>query len=147
MTHQPPLFCDSVYDALGAMVVCLGGPKRVGARLWPDKSARDAGKLLKDCLNPNRKEKLDPAQVVLLFRWSREAGFHVAKHWLDAETGYVPSAPLTAQDEQSQLVAVIETAGATLQNALNALDRIHGRKPAVRAAMPDAVAITQTKVA
>lgn len=144
---QPPLFCSDVYEALAAIVTFLGGPKRVGAVFWPDKSARDAGKLLKDCLNPSRKEKLDPQQVVRLFRMARDAGFHVAKHWLDGETGYMPSLPATSHDEQAQLVAVIETAGTTLQNAVNALERLQGRKPAARAILTNALEPTQTKIA
>lgn len=141
---QPPLFCETIYEALAAIVTCLGGPKRVGAMLWPNKSIRDAAKLLNNCLNPQRAEKLDPEQVVLLFRRARDAGFHIAKHWLDAETGYAPSTPLAPQDEQAQLISAMETAGEQLQNAVNALERVQGRKPAIRAQLPD---LKQTKVA
>lgn len=127
---QPPLFVEDIYEALGAIVTHLGGAKSVGAMFWPAKSAHDAGKLLKDCLNPDRNEKLDPEQVLLLFRLAREANFHVSKHWFDGETGYMPSAPASPQDEQARLVEVIESAGQTLQSALTALDRLRERKPA-----------------
>ena len=126
---QPPLFVESIYDALRAIVAQLGGPKTVGARLWPAKSVDDARRQLLDCLNPERNEKLDPEQVVLLFRLAREAEFHVAKHWLDTETGYLPSTPADPTEEQSRLVAVIEQAGQTLQRALNTLDKLRDKQP------------------
>jgi hypothetical protein len=134
MNNQPPLFVESIYDAMRAMVQHLGGPKTVGAALWPAKSVDDARKQLLDCLNPERHEKLDPDQLVLLFRLAREAGFHVAKHWLDAETGYLPSVPADPAEEQARLVDVIETAGVTLQRALETLDRLRERKPLAKVA-------------
>jgi hypothetical protein len=91
MEQQPPLFVESIYDALRAIVNHCGGPKIVGPVLWPAKSVDDARKQLLDCLNPERNDKLDAEQIVMLFRMGREAGFHIAKHWLDSETGYLPS--------------------------------------------------------
>jgi hypothetical protein len=131
---QPPLFVESIYDALRAIVNHVGGPKAVGPLLWPAKSVDDARKQLLDCLNPERNDKLDAEQIVMLFRIGREAGFHVAKHWLDQETGYLPSTPADPTEEQARLVAVIETAGAQLQRALETLDRMRERKPLTRAA-------------
>lgn len=124
---QPPLFVESVYDALRSIVQHLGGPKVVAAKLWPAKSVDDARRLLLDCLNPDRAEKLDAEQIVMLFRMGREAQFHVAKHWLDSETGYLPSVPADPVEEQARLVTVIESAGLTLQRALNALDKMRER--------------------
>lgn len=131
---QPPLFVENVYDALRAIVQHLGGPKVVGAALWPAKSVDDARKLLLDCLNAERHEKLDPDQVVHLLRMAREAGFHVAKHWFDSETGYLPSTPADPTEEQARLVTVIESAGAQIQRAIEALDKLRERKPLSRAA-------------
>lgn len=133
-TSQPPLFVESIYDALRAIVQSLGGPKVVGAALWPAKSVDDARKQLLDCLNADRNNKLDPEQVVLLFRMAREADFHIAKHWLDSELGYQPSLPADPLDEQTRLVTVIESAGVTMQRALTALDKIRDRKTIARVA-------------
>ena len=132
--EQPPLFVESIYDALRAIEQRCGGPKVVAALLWPAKSVDDARRLLLDCLNPDRPEKLDPEQVVMLFRMAREAEWHVAKHWLDHETGYEPAVPLNPADEQAKLVATIENAGVTLQRALAALDKLRGAKPLTRVA-------------
>lgn len=136
MNHpaQPPLFVETVYDALKAIVAALGGPKTVGARLWPAKSVDDARKQLLDCLNPDRNEKLDPEQIVLILRLAREADFHLAKHWLDAETGYQPSAPADPADEQAKQIAAIENAAQQLQRAMVMLEKIQTRKPLQRIA-------------
>lgn len=132
--QQPPLFVETIYDALKAIVAALGGAKTVAARLWPEKGVDDARKRLLDCLNPERDEKLDPEQVILLLRLAREADFHVAKHWLDAETGYAPSAPLDPADEESRQVAAIENAAKELQRAMATLDKIRTRAPLQRIA-------------
>lgn len=131
-TTQPPLFVESVYDALKAIVAALGGPKIVGAALWPQKSVDDARVQLLHCLNPDRSDKLDPEQVVLLFRLAREADFHVAKHWLDGETGYQASLPADPGDEQAKQVAAIENAAQQLQRAFAMLEKIRDRKPLQR---------------
>lgn len=125
---QPPLFVESIYDALRAIVGHLGGPKTVGKLLWPAKSELGARGQLLDCLNPERNDKLDPDQIVMLFRLAREAGFHVAKHWLDAETGYQPSLPANPADEEARQIAIIESTGVQLQRALTALDKLRERK-------------------
>jgi hypothetical protein len=130
--NQPPLFVETVYDALKGIVAALGGAKIVGARLWPEKTVDDARKRLLDCLNPERDEKLDPEQVILLLRLGREADFHVAKHWLDVETGYLPSAPADPGDEQARQVAAIENAAQQLQRALIQLEKMRDRKPLQR---------------
>jgi hypothetical protein len=65
----------------------------------------------------------------MLLRLAREADFHIAKHWLDNETGYLPSTPADPAEEQARLVTVIEQAGQTLQRALTALDKMRERKP------------------
>lgn len=128
---QPPLFVESIYDALKAIVRVLGGAKSVGLMLWPEKAADDAGRRLLDCLNPERKEVLDPEQVTLLFRLARERGFHVAKHWLDAEMGYLPSTPADPKLDESREVAVIEAATLTIQRALAALEKLRAPKAAL----------------
>lgn len=132
MSKQPPLFVENIYKALGAIVDHCGGAKTIGAMLWPAKKPEAAGQLLNDCLNPDRNEKLDLEQFLMLLRLAREADFHVPKHWIDTETGYLPSTPADPLDEQARLVAVIETAGSTLQRALQQLEKMRERAPLAR---------------
>lgn len=123
---QQPLFCEDIYDALRAIVQQLGGAKVVGAKLWPHKSVEDARRLCLDCLNAERAEKFDPAQVVLLFRWSREANFHVAKHWFDAETGYKPAEPTSPSDELADLQRQFIASVHEQQTLVKRMERLAG---------------------
>ena len=127
--QQQPLFIDTVYDALRAAVGALGGPKAVAPRLWPQKSIDDGRRLLLDCLNPDRAEKLDPEQVVVILRWAREAGFHSAKHWLDEATGYQPSQPLDPAVERDRLLTVVEESRTVLARALDQLAAMESKRP------------------
>ncbi len=122
------LFLESVYDALRAIVDRCGGPKAVAARLWTSKNPDDARKLLLDCLNPARAEKLDPEQVIHLLRMAREADYHEAKHWLDEATGYQPSAPADPEIERDRLIDTVRNAAAELRRATEALARLEGTR-------------------
>jgi hypothetical protein len=99
-----PVFADW-NDALDGVVHALGGYKRVGTMLRPEWQGRPeaASQWLRDCLNSEKRERLDPDQVLMLLRLAREAGFHAAKFWLDAEIGYQRGEPLSPQDERAQL--------------------------------------------
>lgn len=100
---QERLFFDDVNDALREVVQALGGAKRVGQTLWPEKTVDQAQHLLQACLNVERKERLTPEQVFLLLKMARQANFHAAKFWMDAELGYEQGKPLNPQDEQAKL--------------------------------------------
>lgn len=92
-------------DAIAGAVAALGGFKRVGCRLRPELDCKPdlAAQWLRDCLNPEKRERLNPHQVVLLLRLAKETGYHAAKHWLDAELGYEPGKPLNPVDERTRV--------------------------------------------
>jgi hypothetical protein len=73
-------FYETAEAALTASVQALGGAKAVGSLLWgsADKSVEQAHKLLLDCLNPERSEKLSYSQVIYIFKLAKQAGFHAA---------------------------------------------------------------------
>lgn len=43
MTHQAPLFCESLTDAIRDVVRACGGTKVVGCKLWPEKNTGRCG--------------------------------------------------------------------------------------------------------
>lgn len=100
---QNTLFSEDFNDALKDVVRALGGTKAVGVRLRPEMAADAAGAWLKDCLNPTRRERLDPEQVLWILREGRKAGCHSAMNFIADEAGYVRPAPLEPQDEAAQL--------------------------------------------
>jgi hypothetical protein len=103
-TTNLPLFMEDIYDALRCAVQSLGGPKAVGAQLWPHKPVDQAHRELGDCLNRDNPRKLDPEETLAILRLAREAGYHQAKHWLDAELGYAPSDPVEPETELTKLI-------------------------------------------
>lgn len=129
-TEMP--FYEGPEDALRAAVQHLGGAKKVGAMLWPDKAVDAAGRLLQDCLNPARSEKLDVTQVMFIFSKAKEAGCHAPFMWFCGEVGY-DAKPVTRADEVDRLTTVIDQAGKAFADAVAKLERIQ-RASALRAA-------------
>jgi hypothetical protein len=118
-------FFESPEDAIRAAVQALGGSKRVGAALWPDKGPEAAARLLMDCLNPSRPEKLDISQVLHILRMAHETGYHAPMLWLAQQCGY-EARPVTKSEEHDRIVAVIDQAAKTLAMAMKQLERLRG---------------------
>jgi hypothetical protein len=116
-------FFECPEDALRTAVQSLGGAKQVGARLWPDKSPDVAGRLLLDCLNPARSEKLDLGQIIRVLSWAKDAGAHGPMHWIAGEIGY-EARPVTKAEEVDRVTTVIEQAAKTLAGGLATLERL-----------------------
>jgi hypothetical protein len=128
---QPKLFAEDIYDALTDVGRALGGSKQVGALLKGDAvPVEEAGRWVKDCLNRNRRERFDPAEVLYLLSRGREANCHSAMHFLCDQAGYERPKPLEPVDEQARLVRVIQEASAALKDATERLDRLSA--PTVR---------------
>lgn len=116
-------FFECPEDALRAAVQALGGAKQVGARLWPDKTPDNAARLLLDCLNASRSEKLDLTQVMRVLAWAKDAGCHAPMVWLSGEIGY-EARPVSRAEEVDRVTAVIEQAAQTLATATATLERL-----------------------
>lgn len=125
--NQPALFVEDVTDALRSAIAAAGGPKKVGALLWPTKGPDAAARYLHDCLNPSRSERFNPDEFLHVLRLARECGYHGAKHWLDAELGYAPTPPVEPNDEAAELARTITSAAETMRRATEALDRLETR--------------------
>ncbi len=116
-------FFDSAEDALRSCVQALGGAKVVGAALWPDKSPDQAARLLLDCLNAGRPEKLELTQIMRVLRLAHDAGHHTAMQWIAEQMGYEARA-VTKAEEVDRLTAVVEQSTKTLAGALATLERL-----------------------
>ena len=100
---QPALYHDTLQDALSEVVTALGGAKKVGALLWPEKSADDAGRQLRHALDPDRAEKISLEQLSLVLRLGREKGAHGAMNFLCRDAGYQDPVAVEPEDERAQL--------------------------------------------
>lgn len=120
-TEMPFFECPE--DALRAAVQHLGGAKKVGLLLWPDRSADAAARLLLDCLNVSRAEKLELSQVMRILALAKEAGAHQPAQWIMAEVGYDLRA-ITKAEEVDRVTSVIEQSSRTLAAAMATLERL-----------------------
>lgn len=122
MQTELPFF-ESPEDALRTAVQSLGGAKQVGPMLWPDKGVDASSRILLDCLNTGRPEKLELSQIVLIFSKAKEAGCHGPFAWFAGEIGY-DTKPITKAEEVDRLTTVIEQSSKTFAAAVSALERI-----------------------
>ncbi len=95
---------EDLNGALRSAITALGGNKAVGKVLWPELIMETASQRLRDCVNPDRKEKLSPEQFVLILRMAREKGFHAAMEFIAFETGY-KATPVDPQSQEAELQA------------------------------------------
>jgi len=102
--EQEPLFYEDIYDAMRHAVQRLGGAKRVGSQIWPDKSADKAGEYLLACLNRDRAEKLSVEQFLWLRREARRIGCHTIAAFENQDGGYAPPQPIEPADEAAELM-------------------------------------------
>ncbi|MDE2097792.1 MAG: hypothetical protein KGL39_11125 [Patescibacteria group bacterium] len=119
-------FYESPEEAITACIQALGGAKKVGPMLWPDKTVDASRTLLLDCLNASRKEKLDLSQILFIFKQAKEIGFHAGIQWFCMDAGY-EAKPITRAEEVDRLTSVIEQASKTLSSAVQALERVQTR--------------------
>lgn len=100
------LFHESLADALRDCIAACGGTKVVGKILWAEKDPDVAGRLLSDCLNESKREKLSPEQVLLVLEMARAKGCHVGMNFIARKLGYADPVPIEPEDERAKLQRV-----------------------------------------
>ncbi|HEY4698698.1 MAG TPA: hypothetical protein VIH29_11945 [Gallionella sp.] len=96
------MLATTINEALREVVQALGGARKVGVMMRPEKSAKDAARWISDCLNVERREKFDPEQVMWLLREGRNIGCHSAMYFVGREAGYAVEA-IEPLDEMAEL--------------------------------------------
>lgn len=125
--HTTPLFFDDLEDALREVVRSAGGPKALGAKLWPEVDPEKAARRLQDCLNDTRREILSPAQVMLLLRIGRQVGCHAAINYMARECGYGDPLPVEPEDEVARLQREFVEATKALGALADRIEHVQGR--------------------
>lgn len=126
--NQLGMFHEDIYDSLRDVVRALGGFKKVAPLLFPAKNG-NAESYLKDCLNTNRRETLDPCEVVLLLKWGKDVGCHSGIDYVCDSAGYKRTEPANPVDEQVELQrAWIES----LKYQKQLVDRMEALQPQIR---------------
>lgn len=125
MSQQVQLFYESITDVLRALVQALGGAKKVGAAMrGNDIGIEAAGRWVLDCLNPDRRERFTPEQVLWLLAEARKVQFHAGMHYINVEAGYAPPLPVEPEDERAQLQRQVIEATAVLRQSIERLERL-----------------------
>ena len=124
---QPQLWTEDINDALRDVVRALGGPKSAGSKLRPEIPADDAGKWLKDCLNPERRERLTPEQVLWLIREGRKVGCHSAINFIADDAGYSRPSPVEPQDQLAELQKQFIESTRQQKSIAERMERLMGR--------------------
>lgn len=117
-------FYEDLNDALRDVVRQLGGNKRVGALLRPELPLAQAENWMRDCLNPDRREKLSPEQVVLLLVEASKAGAHGCMSFLAMQCGYETPRPVRPEDQEAALQTKFIDAVEQLQGIQQQLARV-----------------------
>jgi hypothetical protein len=99
---QPALFHERIEEALDEVIKTCGGRKKFASEMWPNKPHRDAHNLLDACLNPERREKFAPHDVLYVLKRGREADCHVAMEFLCGESGYTKPVPIDPESERAK---------------------------------------------
>lgn len=118
------LMHESISDALRETVQCCGGYKAVGLMLWPEMAADHAAGKLRDCLNPDRRERLTPEQVCLLLHLGREHGCHSAMHYIARSAGYAEPQPVEPEDERAGLMREYVEAARAMQRIAERIESL-----------------------
>lgn len=116
------LFHECLADALREVVGACGGAKQVASQLWQEKSPDAAHRLLLDCLNEGRAERLDPDHLLMLLRLGRQAGCHAAMNWLLRDVGYEDARPVEPADEVAVLMRDYIQAAKSMQAIAERID-------------------------
>jgi hypothetical protein len=98
------LFYETWADALREVIATCGGAKQVAGKLWPEKTPDAAHRLLLDCLNETRPERLDPDRLRMVLRIGRQAGCHAAVNWLLRDLGYEDAKSIEPTDQRDALM-------------------------------------------
>lgn len=122
---QEELFHEDVDAALAHLVAALGGNKKVGAMLWPEEPADQAGRRLADSLNPDRPQFLKPKQMVFLMAEGRKIGVHSAMAFIARECGYADPQPVEPEDEAAELQRQFIAAQEQMSQMLKRMEKLN----------------------
>lgn len=123
MTTQIPLFVEDYNEAIRATVNALGGFKKIGHELKPDKGVEEAGRWLADCCNPEKREKLSPPELAFIRRRARIEGCHILAAFEMREAGYHEPQPIEPEDERAALMREFVNSQKTFSALISRMER------------------------
>lgn len=125
--NQEKLFHEDIYEALRTDVMALGGYKKVGLVLFPEKADK-AGDYLSTCLNTARNEKLDPAQTLLVKKMAAQVGSYATKTFENQECNLAPPERIEPEDELAKLQRMYIDSVETQKQITGRMERLFAGK-------------------
>lgn len=92
-----------IHEAIAQSVDAAGGTSVVGPHLWPDKDRKSAERLMRACLDPARRERVNPEQMLEVFKLARAKGCTVGIDCLLSEIGCERAHFLTPEQDLADL--------------------------------------------
>jgi hypothetical protein len=93
---------ETLNECLIECVKAAGGSKKVGPKVWPEKTVESAQRHLLNCLNEDKAERLNPDHVLFIARLAREKGCHAYVNYIAASLSYSQPIPVEPQDEAAE---------------------------------------------
>ena len=122
---QQELFNETLSDALHDLINQLGGAKKVGAELWPEKLIRDAGNQLLNCLNSEHAQKLSLDQIDLILTMAKQKNCHTIAKYIGDTYGY-KFMPIEPEDEKAELQHAFIKTGEQMTNIIARMEKLNG---------------------
>lgn len=124
---QLSLIHERIEDAMDEVIRVCGGRKKFACDLWPDKPQRDAHNLLDACLNPERREKFSPSQLMYILKRGKAESCHAFMNYFAAECGY-ECTPISTELQEDRLITVVEESSKALASALATLQQLKAKQ-------------------
>jgi hypothetical protein len=129
---QQPLWHDDIQDATRTCIAVLGGPKRVGAMLWPETTADQAAQRLNRSLDDDRREVLHIHQYLLIWREARKQGCLAGVAYVNSECDCAPPIPTDPEDERDRVQRLFVESVKQQQALIERMEQLAERaKPSV----------------
>jgi hypothetical protein len=122
MTPQA-LWFEDIFDAIRSDSIAIG-PKILAALLWPEKPIEQAARLLADCLNRDRSQRLTPEQLQLVIREARKAGSFCTISYICDDANMTRPLPVEPEDEIARIQREVVKAADTFKQMVERLERL-----------------------
>lgn len=121
---QSRLIDESEDDIWEAVIIALGGYKKVSGWLWPNLKQETAYARLKNCFREDKDENLSWHDRKRILKAGREAGCHLAMHYLCNELLYDEPKPADRHRLKQEIKTQINIQVDRLEALLDRAERL-----------------------
>lgn len=119
------LLYDDDFHALRVCIEQGKGYEKTAAHLWPGMKLQSAYAKLKACSSERGDQRLKFREYVEVMRFN---GMYDVLYYICDETLHNRPTQKKPEDEEAKIASVLESAAATMEGAMKALDRLRARQ-------------------